>query len=616
MAIVEALKDWRHLLIGAKHQILIRSDHKNLSSFTKKQDLNKRQARWTQELASYDFKIVHVKGTENGRADALSRKAEHFQKVPKETQTVLYQHNDGSLRQLAATYQVQHDPKWVEQLRQGYQDQQEEIRKWERQGKLRYEDPYWKRGDKVFVPEDTCKELVKQIHESPLHGHPGIRKTIQIIQQDYDTWHLKKHVQEIISQCDTCAKTKARRHKPYGELQPLPVPTRPWDAITMDFIVKLPESEDPATGVRHDSILVVVDRLTKYAYFLPFKEASNATQLAYTFLRMIAANHHLPEEIITDRGSVFASKFWKSLMDQLGVNHKLSTAYHPQTDGQTERVNQIIETYLRAYLNWEQNNWVSILPVAQIAYNRTPTESTGISPFYANYGIQPDTQFTPRGKQPVAQKAMLQADRLRELHERLVAQLQFIRQRMARYANRKRIEGPTFRRGEAVYLATKNLKTQRPSGKLDFKYEGPFEVIEQTSPVNYKLKLPTGSRLSPTFHVSLLEPAHPKTPLQETIHVEPEEQEYEVETILDSEWSNNELRYLIKWQGYEHAENTWEPLKNLTNCSEEIDQFYQRNPDRPRAPDRESLPNLTKTSPRGQRHRRTGGRKKQKPPAR
>ena len=129
MAIVEALKDWRHLLIGATHQILIRSDHKNLSSFTRKQDLNKRQARWTQELASYDFKIVHIKGTNNGRADALSRKAEYFQKVPTETQTVLYEDKDGSLRQFAATYQVEYDTTWTQRLIQGYEEHREELRR-------------------------------------------------------------------------------------------------------------------------------------------------------------------------------------------------------------------------------------------------------------------------------------------------------------------------------------------------------------------------------------------------------------------------------------------------------------------------------------------------------
>ena len=606
MAIVEALKDWRHLLIGAKHQILIRSDHKNLSSFTKKQDLNKRQARWTQELASYDFKIVHVKGTENGRADALSRKTEYFQKVPKETQTVLYQEQDGSLRQLAATYQVLYDTTWIHQLVQGYEQEQENIAKMAEQGQLRYEEPLWKRNNKVFVPEGICEELITRIHESPMHGHPGIHKTIKKIQQEYDTPNLKKHVKKVIERCNVCAKSKARRHRPYGELQPLPVPKKPWESVTMDFIVKLPESKDPATGTKYDSILVVVDRLTKYAYFIPFREATDATQLAYVFLRMVAANHHLPEEIITDRGSTFASKFWRSLMDQLGVDHKLSTAYHPQTDGQTERLNQIVETYLRMYLNWEQDNWVALLPTAQIAYNSSTVESTGTSPFYANYGIQPNTQYSPRNARTEVEKARLQAEKMRELHEELANQLQFVRERMARYANNRRIEGPTFRRGEKVYLATRNLRTNRPSAKLDFKYEGPFKIEKQVSPVNYELRLPEGSRLHPVFHVSLLEPATNDTPIQDTIEVQAEEEEYEVEKILDSEWKERQIKYLVKWKNYPNAENSWEPIENLTNCQGQLDQFHRRNPDRPqRGPTNQ---NPERPSPPRQRHPRTGGR--------
>lgn len=293
-------------------------------------------------------------------------------------------------------------------------------------------------------------------------------------------------------------------------------------------------------------------------------------------------------------------------MDQLGVDHKLSTAWHPQTDGQTERINQIVETYLRAYLNWEQNNWVQLLPVAQIAYNSSVVESTGVSPFYANYGIQPDTQYAPRNERTKTEKAVLQADRLRELHQTLAEQLEFARTRMSKYANQRRIEGPTFEKGESVYLATKNLKTQRPSGKLDFKYEGPFKIEERISPVNYKLRLPEGSRLSPVFHVSLLEPAHEDTPIQDTIHVEPEEQEWEVEKILDSEYSEEkrQVEYLVKWKGYENTENSWEPPENLTNCQALLGQFHRRNPDRPK-PERQ---NQEHPSPPHQRHQRTEGR--------
>lgn len=594
MAIVEALKDWKHWLIGAKHPITVYSDHKNLTTFTTTKSLNRRQVRWAEELSEYDFKIVHVKGKENGRADALSRKPEHFQKIPPETKTVLYEDENGHYRQFAATYTVNKDTEWTQRL--------VESQKWigiQDQGPLTYEAPFWKRNNRVYVPESICEEAIQMIHESPLHGHPGIKNTMNKFRQSYDCDNLKKHAENVVKKCEVCAKTKARRHKPYGLLQPLPVAKRPWESITMDFIVKLPKSKDPATGVVYDSILVVVDRLTKYAYFLPFREATGAEQTAHIFLRTILANHALPDEIITDRDGRFASKFWQSLMDQLGVNHKLSTAFHPVTDGQTERINQILETYLRGYVNWEQNNWVQLLPTAQIAYNTSTPETTGISPFYANYGIQPDTHFEPQNKKTKTETAILQAERLRQLHKQLSTELEFVRERMNKYANKKRVEGPTFRGGDKVYLATKNIKTKRPNDKLDFKYEGPFEVLEQRSPVNYRLKLPKGSGLFDIFHVSLLEPAHDETPIQDSIEVEPIEDEYEVEKILDSVQEGQEVKYLIKWKGYGHEENSWERSVNLTGCQEELATFHRRNPDRPQP---NQSPSQSRPSRSHQRH--------------
>ena len=180
---------------------------------------------------------------------------------------------------------------------------------------------------------------------------------------------MKSVVQRVRRRCDICGKTKARRHKPYGELQPLPVNKRPWESITFDFITKLPISEDPATRNGYDSIFVIVDRFTKFSYFIPYNEDTDAEQMAYILLRHIVAIHGLAFEIISDRGTTFASKFWQSLMMRLGLNPKLTTAFRPQVDGQTERTNQTLETYLRQYINYEQNNWVEWLPIAQLAYN-------------------------------------------------------------------------------------------------------------------------------------------------------------------------------------------------------------------------------------------------------
>ena len=170
-------------------------------------------------------------------------------------------------------------------------------------------------------------------------------------------------VEDYVRKCAVCRRSKHDKHAPYGLLQPLQVPTKPWQAIAMDFIVKLPPSADPVTKESYDGIMVVTDRFTKFGRFIPYRETWTATELAHVFIKHVVANHGMLEQLVSDRDKLFTAKFWKSLMAQLGIKHKLSTAYHPQTDGQTERMNQTLEQYLRCYVNYEQNNWVKLLPI-------------------------------------------------------------------------------------------------------------------------------------------------------------------------------------------------------------------------------------------------------------
>ncbi|KFY06188.1 hypothetical protein V491_08796, partial [Pseudogymnoascus sp. VKM F-3775] len=235
------------------------------------------------------------------------------------------------------------------------------------------------------------------------------------------------------------------------------------------------------------------------------------------------------------RDKLFTSKFWQSLMAQLGTNHKLSTAFHPQTDGQTERLNQTLEQYLRSYVNHQQDNWVQLLLLAQFAYNSATAESTKISPFFANHGWQPEAYKIPRKDNIQAEQAILEAEKIRSLQHQLATDIQFMNERSAAYANKKRSMEPGFKRGDKVYLLRKHIKTKRPSTKLDFKKLGPFKILDKVSAVNYRLQLPKNSRLHPVFHVSLLEPAKGGTPVATDTELQPENElvEYEVEAILD-----------------------------------------------------------------------------------
>jgi transposase InsO family protein len=585
LAIIKALKEWRHYCHGSKHKVLIYTDHKNLAYFTTTRELSSRQVGYFEFLSQFDFELIHCKGSENGRADALSRRIDHVQEIPEYSAQALRINDKGNIEpvQLNAMFKVLEDDPMLNEIK-------EFVKNWENEQypeNVIMDQGYPERNNKIWVPEELRRKVVKYVHEHPLHGHKGIRKTYNQVLNYYDIEGLKKHVQHVVSHCNVCQQTKDGRHKPYGKLQPLPVAERPWESVTFDHITDLPLSKEPLTGIKYDSIFVVVCRLTKQAYFLPHKKSHTSEDLAYTYMRMIAADHGLPKEIISDRGRTFASKFWQELMAKLGTNHKLSTAYHPQTDGQTERTNQVVEAYLRAYINFSQDNWVEKLPVAQLCYNGTPSESTGLTPFYANYGFTPEA-FRPPRNGPNAEKARLQAELMIDLHEEMRAQLEFIRDRMKKYADQDRIAGPILQKGDMVYLLRHsrghklpNIKTNRPSNKLDVRKIGPYEILEQIGEVNYKLALPDTMKIrNPVFHVSQLEKAQideeTGRPILDEIIVEDQEEEYEVEKILAVRLNpeTQELEFLTKWKGYPETENSWEPRKHFSS-QEPIKKFLR-----------------------------------------
>jgi transposase InsO family protein len=168
------------------------------------------------------------------------------------------------------------------------------------------------------------------------------------------------------------------------------LPSELWTNISMDFVTGLPSLKDPATGLAYDSILVIVDRFTKYALMIPFRRDYTAVQLAHVLKDRLIRDYGIPKTIISDRDKLFTSNYWATLMAEIGTQRKLSTAYHPQTDGQTERTNRTMKTYLKIYSNTSQDNWVSLLPIAQMAYNDKRSEATGQTPYFANHGRNPN----------------------------------------------------------------------------------------------------------------------------------------------------------------------------------------------------------------------------------
>ncbi|RYP06350.1 hypothetical protein DL765_009529 [Monosporascus sp. GIB2] len=337
LAIINALKEWEPFLSGTKEPFDIYSDHKNLTRFMKAQELNKRYERWIIFLSKFNFKIHHIKGKENIQADILSRRGDYDSKNPKRNLQML-QYNQDGIMQLCEIVKKP-TPELLTRFRNSYDvEEQQEVQ----QLKGQPEDQLLYHG-KIYVPKGQQKQFVKEFHENPLHGHQGIFKTTKRLQEKYDFPELHRIVKIVVKNCNICNKAKAARHKPYGLLQPTDIPNKTWNTIAWDFITNLPPSKDPVTGVEYDGVWVIVDRFTKYGYFLPFKGNATAEQLAYAFIRNYMDKHGVPEKVISDRDKLFTSKFGTSFFKQIGVKLKFSTAYHPQTDGQTERLNQTLE---------------------------------------------------------------------------------------------------------------------------------------------------------------------------------------------------------------------------------------------------------------------------------
>ncbi|KAH7287498.1 hypothetical protein KP509_32G058600 [Ceratopteris richardii] len=319
----------------------------------------------------------------------------------------------------------------------------------------------------------------------------------------------------------------------------------------MDFITDLPKSD------KHDVILVIVDIFTKIAHFIPTTKAIIGAATTRLFLRYIFRLHGLPDDIVSDRGPQFISSFWNSLCKLLGV----------QTDGQTKRVNHVLEQYLRCTINYHQNDWFELLPFVEFAYNNSVHTSTKQTPFFANYGQHPrmDIQLVNHVKNPAARD---KAQYLMEIHKELHEEIHKAQEHYKYYADQHRVQNPSYQIRDKVCLLRNNLQTSRPCAKLDHQRFGPFTILAKINPVTFKLQLPSTMRIHPVFHVSMLEPyqisplrgerSSPSPPIEIDDH-----EEFEVEHVLDSRISRGRLEYLIHWKGYDISDRTWEPVENL-----------------------------------------------------
>ena len=600
LAIFEAFKQWRNYLEGATHVVLVLSDHKNLEYFATTKQLTRRQARWSEYLSGFNYIIRYRAGRLGTKPDALTRRGDvypkggssnyaeanphNFQTMFKTGQLLLRAIVLDSASLLSSIKQgIRSDPfaqTHIHRLRQKLPPADDRPDPWS----LSTDGDFLLYNGLYYVPDhqDVRLDILRSCHDHRLAGHPGISKTINNIRRRYYWPRIIAFVTDYVKSCTACRNAKSIHHKPFGPLKFLPIGERPWDSISMDFIEGLPLSDG------FDTILVIVDRLTKMGLFIPTYRDIDAEDVAMIFLQHVFSKHGTPSDIISDRGKHFISRFWRSLCQLLGIKANLSTAYHPQTDGQTERLNQILEQYIRIYVNYQQDDWSHLLPLAEFAYNNTSHSATQVTPFFANKGFHPKLEVS-LDTVPSETAHQMAAD-LKELHQYLREQIKVTLAQYRTSTDNRHTAIPKLNVGDEVWLDSRNIRTKRPSKKLDHRRLGPYPIVEKVSSHAFRLGLPLAlQKIHPVFHVSLLEPAttsairnrNPDPP--PPIEVE-DSLEYEVGRILDSRRRGKRVQYLVEWKGYEHTSEatSWEYSDNLQHAPKLVKAFHDTYPDKPR----------------------------------
>ncbi|KAG7558942.1 Retrotransposon gag domain [Arabidopsis thaliana x Arabidopsis arenosa] len=481
-AIVQAIKHWRHYLFHK--EFVLYTDHDALKHLSTQDKVSARHASWIGYLQQFTFVIKHTSGASNRVADALSRRHALL--------AVLNVSVPG-LSTFSDLYPT--DPFFSRILHEVQAGSSRDYT---------LHDGFLFKDSRLCIPDCSLRlQLISELHNE---GHVGRDRTLQLVTSSYFWPSLRRDVERFVERCVTCQKSKGHASNA-GLYMPLPVPTQPWTDISMDFVLGLPRTQRG-----FDSIFVVVDRFSKMAHFIPCKKTTDAVQVAILFFREVYRLHGLPCSIVSDRDSRFLGHFWRSLWKLLDTSLDMSSAYHPQSDGQTEVVNRSLGNLLRCLVGEAIRSWDSKLPQAEFAHNHAINRSSGFCPFHVVYGL------TPRG--PVDLSSLPDHTRLHGVAEDFVAELAQVHadtkahldSATAKYkasadTHRRRL---VFNAGDLVWaVITKDRMPARAYNKLKAKKIGPLEVLERINDNAYRLRLPSDINTSDVFNVRYLSPFVP-----------------------------------------------------------------------------------------------------------
>ncbi|SPC61024.1 related to Gag-pol polyprotein [Ustilago sp. UG-2017b] len=566
------------MLAGLPSQLVILTDHEALKYFKSQRRITGRQARWAVLLADFDFILQYRPGDKGGEPDALTRRAD-MQPVGEEQE-----HNVRQLlpprvfketREEASPESILVAPmlsmesivsKGLKHLVKIFQPLDQELQEVHSKKPFEIKGGLWYSGGRLVIPKVTlpgktnnrhsrsAKEVdgqslsvehlrfmvMTQCHDGITAGHVGRDAAIKAAQRHYWWPNMTAWIADYVASCPVCA--------------------RPWGSISLDFIGGLAPSR------KYDSTLVIVDRLTKFAILAPTYKTVTAKQTAVLLHGHMVRLFGFPDHMVSDRGRQFISGAWKAFAEQMGVKHSLRTAYHPQTDGQTEM-----------YCNYEQNDWADLLDTAAFVYNNTVHNSIGVSPFFACYG------WNPKAHPDIPQRLGVHDPDLfeylidgKERCKYLQEQIREAQRRTVDQYNRKH-KDIEFKVGDMVYINRRNWKTRRPTPKLDTRFAGPYPVQERVGRRAYRITLPANLRVHDVFHVSMLKPARTSSlsrrSEQPTIPSLPNEDlDFEVEALIDKRSHHGVTEYKVLWRGYSEEAASWEPVSNL-NCPDLIQEY-------------------------------------------
>ncbi|PIL28861.1 hypothetical protein GSI_08907 [Ganoderma sinense ZZ0214-1] len=610
LAIVRALKKWRVDLLGVPFEIY--TDHRTLENFHRQKDLSRRQACWQEFLSQYDFTIRYIKGEDNVAADALSRI--DVAALPVEPSSVTIASTllnattvlaacavdivtDPALRN-SVRFSLHTDPAWLGAIRAGYTKDKFCLRLRSLAGTLgvREQDGLLYIGDRLVIPRvPHLREGIFRCAHDAL-GHFGFEKSYANLRDAYYWPHMRKELESLyIPSCEECQRNKSLTRKPTGPLHPLPVPDARASSVAIDFIGPLPEDEG------FNCLATITDRLGSDYRLVPCRTDTTAEQFAVLFFDHWFCENGLPLEIVSDRDKLFTSKLWDALHKLTGIKLKLSTAFHPQTDGSSERTNKTVTQALRYHVNRAQRGWVRALPRVRFAIMNTVNASTGFSPFQLHLGRSPRL-IPPVVNQPVPSSASdaevselarsiidaLQTD-IMEAQDNLLAS----KLAQASAANAHRAPERVYAEGDRVLLSTFHRrreyvrKRDGRTAKFMVRFDGPYEVLRAHPETSvYTLKLPDSMRIFPTFHASLLRPFvendATRFPSRTRSHPGPivtadGQEEWLVESILDRRRRGRGFQYLVRWAGYGPEADLWLPGKEVEDL-EALDRFEAENP--------------------------------------